>query len=992
MNAATAHRRTAARWGIGTGLMVAGAGAGLAAALATSTSTTLRAAGGAAGGAAGLAAAISADRAQARSERRAAALARRDRALHPVTTPAPATDRSVLGLLSPTRQHAPPFRGRAAALAWLTAWRDDPAGHPAAQLSGAAGTGKTRLAVQAALTLPPGWHAGWLAADAAGADAIEAVTACGQPALILADNAAQHPAVPALLSALASRHGSPAVRVLLITRTPEELRTVTEALPGDHQWLLDPASLPARQLGLFGTDADHARWTAEAVRAYAAARRTPPPDLPAALSQPADTPAAGPIIAVHARAALLVLDSEQRRPLRPPGLSTTPPLTQVSTALLDYEKQHWHHTATASGAGLAGTSAATLDAAIAALAATAAATPEQAATALRGAVPDLAGAPGLASDLTRWAASLYPLPLALQPALIHETFITESLTASPALTAYARTLPAPAKTTLLATLARAADHHPGAAPLHARITGTDTPGLLSAAITTALTATTGRPRLDTHLAALIPASNLPDGQLADLHDHAGWQLPRTRAALAARDVDRRRRDGHPPGLTDALTTLGTDLSSLGCHHEALDAFQEALALCQELAAVNPAHQPNLAAALNNLGLALCDLGRHHEAVGAFRETVVLYRELAAASPDRYRPDLADSMTSLGISLRNAGRHQEALGADQEALARYRELAAADPVHRPGLARSLANIGIGLHDAGRRREAVDTFREALSLHRELAAADPAHRPGLARGLANLGLSLRDAGRHQEALDPGQEAIALHRELAASNPAHQAELASSLTNLGTSLHDAGRHHEALDTFQEAIAFYRELVVGNLAHQPGLAASLTGLGTSLRGLGRHREALDADQEALALYLELAAGSPAHQPGLANSVTNLGISLHNLGRRHEALDTFQEALTRYRELAAGSPAHQPGLAASLTNLGTSLRGFGRHREALDADREAVMIYRQLAAADSALYEEEYRRQQARLDRDQDRHDSTSGKAAADDPRDQPRSTPPAG
>src|SRR5262249_24819036 len=112
-----------------------------------------------------------------------------------------------------------------------------------------------------------------------------------------------------------------------------------------------------------------------------------------------------------------------------------------------------------------------------------------------------------------------------------------------------------------------------AAPLHARITATDPPGLLPAALATALAATAGRPALDTALAGLIPAAVPPPGQPASLRDQAGWQLPRTRAALAALGVAHQREHGQPRGLAHALSELGLSLRDLGRHQEALDAFK-----------------------------------------------------------------------------------------------------------------------------------------------------------------------------------------------------------------------------------------------------------------------------------------------------------------------------------------------------------------------------------------------------------------------------------
>ena len=218
-------------------------------------------------------------------------LAERDQVLDPVVSE-PAHDLSVLGLLLPTRQSAAPFRGRAADLAWLQAWRDNADGHPAALVTGPGGTGKTRLVTQFAATRPPPWAAGWLH-PGRGASALAAVRACGDPALILIDDADASPDAAALLTDLAAQPDGPRGSAsLLIARTADALTQARQPAPRAARWIIAPGNLPVRTIGPFGSTDDHARWFGEAIRAYAAARRTPPPDLPALTATGSTTRAA----------------------------------------------------------------------------------------------------------------------------------------------------------------------------------------------------------------------------------------------------------------------------------------------------------------------------------------------------------------------------------------------------------------------------------------------------------------------------------------------------------------------------------------------------------------------------------------------------------------------------------------------------------------------------------------------------------------------------
>jgi colicin import membrane protein len=251
MARAQRRRGAAGRVVLVAALTLAGAGAGAAAVLAVSGSGLIRAAGGAAGGAAGLGSAVWADAARQRREAVDAAVRARGQVLDPVVSE-PAQDRSVLGLLLPTRESAAPFRGRVADLAWLQAWCDNPDSHPVALVTGPGGAGKTRLVTQFAVTRPPPWASGWLH-PGRGASALAAVGACGDPALILVDDADASPDAVALLGDLAGQPRGAAVRVVLITRTTGALAQVAGQLPESARWLTALENLPVRTAGPFGS-------------------------------------------------------------------------------------------------------------------------------------------------------------------------------------------------------------------------------------------------------------------------------------------------------------------------------------------------------------------------------------------------------------------------------------------------------------------------------------------------------------------------------------------------------------------------------------------------------------------------------------------------------------------------------------------------------------------------------------------------------------------
>ncbi|HEU0097288.1 MAG TPA: tetratricopeptide repeat protein [Allosphingosinicella sp.] len=435
------------------------------------------------------------------------------------------------------------------------------------------------------------------------------------------------------------------------------------------------------------------------------------------------------------------------------------------------------------------------------------------------------------------------------------------------------------------------------------------------------------------------AQALPETTLA-LRELGGRLAERIVAALKA-------GEGPPDVLASWLTALGGRLTALGRREEALEADQEALAVLREHPSAN---ERLLGVILNNLSVSLSDLGRREEALAAAQEAAQLRRALAAARPDPFRPDLATTLNNLANRLSDLGRREEALTAAEEAVELYRALAAARrDTFTADLAGSLNNLANRLSDLGQREAALTAAQEAVELRRALAAAHPdAFTPDLAASLNNLANRLSDLGRRDEALTAAQEAVELYRTLAAARPdAFTPNLATALNNIANCLSALGRRDEALAVAQEAAELRRALAAARPdAFTPNLATSLNNLAAFLSALGRREEALAAAQEAEEFYRVLAAARPdAFTPDLAMSLNNLANFLSALGRWEEALAAAEEAVELRRALAAARPdAFTPDLA-------TSLGAFGMLRKTLDEPAAAMASFGEALALMSRYF-----------------------------------------
>ena len=840
-----------------------------------------------------------------------------------------------------------PFAGRDGHLDTLQTWCLNDTAPPLRLITGAGGSGKTRLAAEACVRMTgQGWQTGFADPKAPGG---RAQLEFDRPTLLVIDDADLN--VPLLTDLVRTVSywppGTPAVRLLLLARHTtiwwDTLNRNTDHAAGAladstlelHDGQLTPASR---------TD-QHTR----ALTAFAA--HLPHPVTSAGPVSLADPAFANPLL-VHMQALLTVCGAQV------PATSHAI-REQILNAVLDRERKRWADTFPA---GVPTGGARTCQQAV--TVATLLAPPTEIATGHAMTVIDEfapEAAAGARAAVATWLRELYPgsdppWVAPLRPDLLAEQLLATCAQLTELVLAGYASITMPEQAEQVLTELTRADTRP---PVHGaldRLLDDHLPDLLTAAID-------------------APASRLPDlidralqlapqprqaAQLAGQMPHYSVRLAALAATLTSQTVTQFRADarsGEPDAvdrLARSLTGLGARLGDLGRPEEALAASQEAVDTYRGLAAAE--FRPDLALSLTNLSADLSALGRPEEALAASQEAVDTYRGLAAAE---FRPDLALSLTNLSGDLGALGRPEEALAASQEAVDTYRGLAAARPEEfRPGLALSLTGLAADLRDLRRPEEALAASQEAATIRRELAAARPEEfRPDLASALHNLAIYLYVLRRPEEALAASQEAVSIVRELAAARPEEfRPDLASALHNLAGYLYDLRRPEEALAASQEAVTIVRELAAARPEEfRPDLARSLHNLAVYLRRLGRPEE-LAARQEAAGVYRKLTAARPEEfRPDLARSLYDLAVYLRRLGRPEEAVAAAGEAVGVYRKLDAARPEEfRRDLARSLYDLAVYLSDLGRPEEALAAAGEAVDIYRGLEARWPLAYHHE--------------------------------------
>jgi non-specific serine/threonine protein kinase len=156
------------------------------------------------------------------------------------------------------------------------------------------------------------------------------------------------------------------------------------------------------------------------------------------------------------------------------------------------------------------------------------------------------------------------------------------------------------------------------------------------------------------------------------------------------------------GAANVIYVLGLVALAQGNFQAARDYLQEGLLLQRELRDVK-----SVADVLQTLGGTALLQGDFAAAQVILGESLLVYKEL------RHKLGIANAQHDLGLVARYQGNYSEARVLLEESLAACRELG-----HRPGIARSLSNLGNIFLDQGNCEAAQGCFEESLAIAQEL----------------------------------------------------------------------------------------------------------------------------------------------------------------------------------------------------------------------------------------------------------------------------------
>lgn len=327
----------------------------------------------------------------------------------------------------------------------------------------------------------------------------------------------------------------------------------------------------------------------------------------------------------------------------------------------------------------------------------------------------------------------------------------------------------------------------------------------------------------------------------------------------------------------ALQGAGNLAWSQGDYGGARALHEECLALFRQLG-----DQKGIASALGNLGL----VASHQ---GDFAWAQTLHEEcLALSRQSGEQQSIASALGNLGWVAQCQSDFAAARALYEECLTLFRHQG-----DQKGIANVLGNLGLVALYQGDHAGASALYEESLTLSRQLR-----DQKGIANALCNLGSMALYQGDYWGARALHDESLTLFRGLG-----DQQGIANALSNLGWVAQGQGDFAEAQALHEECLTVSRQL-----GDQQGVAAALGNLGIVAFYQDRCKEARGLQEECLALSRHL-----GDQQGIANALGNLGIVASYEDDYAGAYALHEECLALTSQLG-----DQQGIASVLGNLGT--------------------------------------------------------------------------
>jgi CHAT domain-containing protein/Tfp pilus assembly protein PilF len=373
------------------------------------------------------------------------------------------------------------------------------------------------------------------------------------------------------------------------------------------------------------------------------------------------------------------------------------------------------------------------------------------------------------------------------------------------------------------------------------------------------------------------------------------------------DLVRFRQEGDRTRVGAVLTCIGMVYSNLGQYTQALEYFQNALALLRDVSNLPDTKRSTARTwegrTLYSIGLVYGSIGEYTQALEYSQQALAINREV------RDRLWEGRTLNSLGGTYYYLGQYPKAMDFYQQALVIFREIG-----NRFDEGRIFNNLGLIYRNLGEYSKALELFQQALAIHKHIG-----DKAAEGTSIRNLGLVYRNLGQYPKALDFFEQALAIHKQI--GNKGMQG---TTLSNIGAVYWDLGQYAKALEFFQQAFAIRSE--IGDRA---GEGETLNNIGAVYEKLGQYPKAMDFYQHALAISREI-----GDKPGEGGTFNNIGAVYEKLGQYSKALEFFQQALAIAKQIN-----DKVGEGTILNNIGFLLNAQNQPELAIVFFKQSINV-----------------------------------------------------
>ncbi|OKH32370.1 hypothetical protein NIES2119_26405 [[Phormidium ambiguum] IAM M-71] len=298
------------------------------------------------------------------------------------------------------------------------------------------------------------------------------------------------------------------------------------------------------------------------------------------------------------------------------------------------------------------------------------------------------------------------------------------------------------------------------------------------------------------------------------------------------------------------------------YHEALESYQQVLAICEKLG-----DRKGIGDTSYQIGLVYLRLNEYTQAIQFFEHSLKISKDIGN------RVGVGKILIEMGMAYYYQGQYSSALEFLQQALAVDQEIG-----DKVAIGYTLNTIGLAYQGLSNYPQALKFYQQSLAIGQEIG-----DKVLVGRTLNNIGMLYTAIGESVKALDFYQRALVFRRET------------KDLMGEAKTLHNIGWAYEQLSNYSKALEFYQQALAisRRIGNRASTARTLNNIGTVYQKQEQYIQALEVLNQALVILQEL-----GEKGWIGNTLETIGSAYKGLNQFPQALDSYQKALVIIREV----------------------------------------------------------------------------------------------